>query len=86
MTVTANPDTFYPVLRACRSEIAEAIRNSEHNSEIESDAEKLAAALESAEEHYIEQIARKVGDLMMDGGDYWGALPLAAESVLGVQN
>lgn len=82
---TIIPDVFHPLLRTARSEIADVCRQAEHNYLIDGDAEKLALAVESAEEQEIARIASKAGENMMNDGNYWLSLPLAAEGVLGVQ-
>lgn len=78
-------EPFHPILRTSRSEIAAACRSHEHNELIEGDGESLALTVEAADEAEIARIATKLGDILMDGGDYWLGLPMAAEDVLGVQ-
>jgi hypothetical protein len=78
-------EPFHPILQTARSEIVETCRSRDHSALIEGDREGLALAVEAASEDEIGRIARELGSILMDDGDYWRGLPLAAESVLGVQ-
>lgn len=74
---------WHPVLRTSRDEIAETCRepgNSNLLSQVT--GRNLARRVEHASEATIGQIAARAGDLIMDGGDYWAALVLAAERLL----
>lgn len=74
---------WHPVLVTCREEIAAACRSPEDNWPLcRFEGEELAQVVEACAEDMIEWIASKVGDCLMEGAEYWSALPLAAERVL----
>jgi hypothetical protein len=78
-------EPMHPILQTGRSEIADTCRDPDHNSWLQGDSEALALAVEAASEDEIGQIARKLGDALMNGGGYWESLPQVAENILGVQ-
>jgi hypothetical protein len=74
---------WHPVLQTCRDEIAETCREPRYTRLLRARSGKeLAGRVEAAAERQIEQIASKAGDIIMDGGDYWAALVLAADRIL----
>jgi hypothetical protein len=82
---TPVPDetVWHPVLRTCRAEVAEACRRAGGDAPLSAlDGEGLACLVETCSEETIAEIARKAGDYLIEGGDYWASLPLAAESKL----
>jgi hypothetical protein len=80
----AGATRWHPVLRTSRDEIAETCRDPRYNGGLSRlTGEELAGRVERAAEGVIAQIAVRAGELVMAGGDYWQALPLAAEHVLG---
>lgn len=74
---------WHPILRTCREEIAAACRNDKSDWGLSAiDGEMLAEVVEGSPESTIAEIALKVGDCLLEGGDYWSALPSSAERVL----
>jgi hypothetical protein len=74
---------WYPVLRTSRDEIAETCRDPRYADVLSFETgEALAARVEAASERLVGQIARRAGELIMEGAEYWPALVVAAERVL----
>ena len=72
----------YPVLSTSRSEIVSAIeeqhRITRERFQLEPVDDLLIFVRDIADDSVIEYIARKAGDWIMEGGDYYGALIEAA--------
>jgi hypothetical protein len=78
--IAADPETiWHPVLQTNRAELREACKGKEG---YRTSGSELRVALTQATEEQIGQIATRLGSLMMDGADYWDAIPYAVEWVL----
>ena len=70
---------MFPILSTDRDEIAQAVR-----SVLDPNGERIARLVSEADDETISHIARKAGDLLIEGGSYYEALAYAAELVLEV--
>lgn len=69
-------DTF-TILTLTREDVAMALQAEEDSSyEFDAPDDDYAAMAETLDDDDMERIARKVGDTMMEGGDYWDAIAL----------
>lgn len=71
----------FPVLSLCREDVAVALANDRALTGVEDDyapgddlPEQYVQAAEEITDEGMAYLARKVGDSMMEGGDYWGAI------------
>jgi hypothetical protein len=71
----SSPQVDLPVLVTSPAEIIETCR--------EDGRLDLVARLRICDEGDFMQIARKLGDVLMEGGDYWEGIPAAVERALG---
>lgn len=71
--MTQTKERYYSILRLHRLDIG---------FQFESDAPHLAAAVDYLEEWQMERIASKVGDSLLEGGDYHLAVEYESEDFL----
>lgn len=69
-----SPQVSLPVLTTSAAEIIETCR--------EAGRQDLVLRLRIADEGTFKHIARKLGDVLMEGGDYWEGIPVAVERAL----
>jgi hypothetical protein len=79
MAVRPLETMWHAVLRTDRDELVTYLRSDECRDE---DKLEFAAFVDAADEPVIGEIARAMGENLMNGGGYWESIPFAVEKVM----